>query len=219
MTTLAVTHHVWWLASRASGIVALALVTLSVGLGLTMGGRLTRRPGAKRAIMAVHEQAALAALVAIVIHGVTLLGDAWLKPGLRGITIPFAMGYRPLWTGLGIVGAYLAAALGLSFYLRRHIGARLWRKAHRFTVVVYVLALAHTLGAGTDAGSAWLRWSILGTAVPIGILFLIRILPGNRRQAPRRAPAAGQRTPAARRAAAAQRAAMRQRAGAIREPA
>ncbi len=213
MSTLAVTHQVWWLAARASGVVALGLVTLSVGLGLTMGGRLTRRPGAKRTIMAVHEQAALAALVAIVVHGLTLLGDAWLKPGLSGITVPFAMGYRPLWTGLGIIGAYLAAALGLSFYLRRHIGARLWRKAHRFTVVVYALALAHALGAGTDAGSPWLRWSILATAVPIGVLFVLRIMPGLRRSpGPPRAPAPrGQRSPAARRAAAAQRAAARQR--------
>ena len=50
------------------------------------------------------------------------------------------MAYRPLWTGLGIIGGYLAALLGLSFYARRRIGARLWRKAHRLTVVVYVLA-------------------------------------------------------------------------------
>ena len=178
MSTSAATQHVWWLASRASGVVALALVSLSVGLGLAMAGRISRRPGTKRTMVAVHEQAALAGLVAIAVHGLTLLGDAWLHPGLRGVFVPFAMSYRTVWTGIGIVGAYLAAALGLSFYLRRHIGARLWRKAHRLTIVVYVLSLGHALGAGTDAGSAWLRWSILATAVPIGLLFLIRIMPG-----------------------------------------
>ena len=44
--------------------------------------------------------------------------------------MPFAMGYRPIVTGIGIIAGYLAALLGLSFYARRRIGARLWRRAH-----------------------------------------------------------------------------------------
>ena len=98
--------------------------------------------------------------------------------------MPFSMGYRPLFTGLGIVGGYLAALLGLTFYLRRRIGPRLWRKAHRATVVVYLLAVVHVLGAGTDAGSAWLRGFMLVTGVPIAALFVWRMLP---RRRPRRA--------------------------------
>ena len=58
-------------------------------------------------------------------HGLTLLGDPWLNPGLAGIAIPFTMAYKPLWTGLGIIGGWLAALLGLSFYFRRRIGPRL----------------------------------------------------------------------------------------------
>ena len=38
----------WWLASRASGLVALALITLSVGVGLAMAGRAFQRPGLAR---------------------------------------------------------------------------------------------------------------------------------------------------------------------------
>ena len=122
-----ISQHGWWLAGRASGVVALALVTLSVGIGLTMSARLMRRPGLARRLTAVHEQAALAGLVAIAVHGLTLLGDPWLHPGLSGITVPFAAAYRPFWTGLGIIGGWLAAVLGLSFYVRRWIGPRLWR--------------------------------------------------------------------------------------------
>ena len=136
-------HYGWWLAGRASGIVALALVTLSVGIGLAMAGRVARRPGLSRTLMALHEHAALAGLVAIAVHGVTLLLDPWLHPGPAGVAVPFTMGYRPLFTGLGVVAAYLAALLGLSFYARRRIGARLWRKAHRATVLVYLLGVVH----------------------------------------------------------------------------
>ncbi len=172
----------WWLASRASGVVALVLVTASVAIGLTMAGKVLRRPGVGRKLKALHEQTALAGLVAIAIHGITLLGDRWLHPGVSGILVPFHMGYRPVFTGLGILAGYLAAALGLTFYVRRRIGPRLWRKAHRATIVVYVLGLVHVLGAGTDAGAAWLRGFMLVTGVPIALLFVRRLLPRRRRR-------------------------------------
>ena len=180
--------HLWWIASRSSGLVALALITISVGIGLTMAGKIMRKPGRARVLTAIHEQTALAGLVAIAIHGITLLGDGFLNPGLSGIAVPGAIDYRPLWTGLGIAGGYLAAALGLSFYLRRRIGTRLWRKAHRATIAVYVLAVAHTLGAGTDASTPWLRAWLALTAPPIAILFAIRLTAGwrARRRAERR---------------------------------
>jgi sulfoxide reductase heme-binding subunit YedZ len=172
-TTLAT--HGWWLAARASGLVALALVTASVGLGLTMAGKLARRPGLGRKLMVAHEHTALAGLIAIAVHGITLLGDPWLKPGLTGVTVPFTIGYQPLFTGMGIIGGYLAGLLGLSFYARRRIGARVWRKAHRLTIAVYVLAVVHTIGAGTDASTPWMRWWLLATAPPIAVLFAIRL--------------------------------------------
>ncbi len=187
--------HGWWLASRASGLVALVLVTISVGLGLAMAGKVMRRPGLSRKLLAIHEQAALAGLVAISVHGITLLGDPWLHPGIRGITVPLAMGFRPLWTGMGILAGYLAALLGLSYYARRRIGARLWRKAHRATIVVYMLGLGHALGAGSDASAVWFRAWVLATTPVIAGLFGYRVLAGARKRSraagrePDRAPA------------------------------
>jgi methionine sulfoxide reductase heme-binding subunit len=165
----------WWLASRASGLVALALITLSVGVGLAMAGKAFRKPGLPRKLMALHEHAALGGLIAIAVHGITLLGDRWLHPGPAGIAVPFVMDYRPVYTGLGIVAGYLAAALGFSFYARRRIGAKLWRKLHKATIAVYVLAVIHTLGAGSDV--AWVRPAMLITGAPILYLLTLRMLP------------------------------------------
>ncbi len=167
----------WWLASRASGLVALALITLSVGIGLAMAGRAVQRPGLAPRLMALHEHAALGGLIAIAVHGITLLGDAWLHPGPVGIAVPFAMDYEPAFTGLGILGGYLAAALGLSFYARRRIGPKLWRRLHRATILVYALSVVHTLGAGTHASEPWLRWAIALTGAPILYLLVLRMLP------------------------------------------
>lgn len=193
--------YLWWLVSRASGIVALGLVSITVLLGLVMATRILRRPGAARALVRLHEHLALVSLAAIALHGASLLGDRWLRPGLQGLTVPFAMSYRPLFTGLGIIGGYLAAVLGLSFYARRRIGVRLWRRLHRATVLVWVLGVAHTLGAGSDAATAWLRACILLTGVPILYLAMLRLLQSRgaqRRGASRQARAAPASSAAAR---------------------
>jgi len=168
--------HGWWLASRAAGVVALALVTGSTLLGLAMASR-AHRPRRRRAarLVTLHEQLALTGLVAIAVHGIALLGDPWLRPGLAGIALPGAMAYRPLLTSLGVVAGWLAALLGLSYYLRGRIGVQRWRTIHRLTLVAYALAVAHTLGAGTDAGSAWLRWPLLVSAALVLVLSLRRL--------------------------------------------
>jgi sulfoxide reductase heme-binding subunit YedZ len=167
-------QHLFWLGSRAFGIVALVMAAVSVGLGLAMSARLSDDPGYTKRL---HEATALVALLAIAAHGLLLLGDTYLRPGLVGILIPFATPVSAFWTGLGIVAGWLAAILGLSFYARKRIGARLWRRLHRWTLAVYVLGVAHTLGSGTDAGSWWLLAILLGTAAPIGLFALARFLP------------------------------------------
>jgi predicted ferric reductase len=180
-------QQVFWIASRATGIVAIVLLGVSVALGLAMSGRLGRRPGLPAKLKRFHEASTLVTLGLIAAHGGLLLGDAWLRPGLEGILLPFQMGYRTLWTGLGIVGGWLAVILGLSFYVRRWIGTKTWRWLHRWTLAVYVLALVHVVGAGTDGRSGWMLALLGALTAPIVFAFTYRMLP--RAPAPRRLPA------------------------------
>ena len=164
----------WWLASRATGIVALLLVTASVLIGLLMASGLLKRPGLKRSLVAFHEHTALVALVLIAVHGITLLGDRTLNPGPIGILLPFATPYRPSYTALGILSGYLVAALGLTFYVRKWIGGKRWRQMHRATVVAYLLGVAHAIGAGSDASTPAVRFGLVASVLPAATLFLIR---------------------------------------------
>ena len=184
-------EHGWWIASRSAGIVALLAITASVILGLLMANGLPRRKGANRVLVSLHESTALAGLIAIAVHGITLLGDPWMHATLWKISVPFSIGYRPLWTSLGIIAGWIAAALGLSYYARKRIGTRLWRKLHRATVVAWALGIAHTIGAGTDANERWLQVTMLSGSVLIVFLFLRRTVPGDpKREAARRAATA-----------------------------
>lgn len=200
------TQHAWWLASRASGVVALALLTASVLIGLSIGGRFAQhvpkklRPGLRaepRLLTRAHEQTAVAALIAIGLHGVTLLGDNWLRPSLTDIALPFAMDYRPVYTGLGIIGGYIALALGLSYYFRQRIGVARWKRVHRFVIAGWGLSVLHTLGAGTDAAEGWLFWPVAVSSGAVALLFLARMHEvGMRRKQPAPAKTPGSTPPA-----------------------
>ena len=148
--------HGWWLASRSAGVVAYLLLSASVVLGLAMALRLAP-PRSAAVLRTAHERIALIALGAVAAHGLLLLGDGFLRPGLSGILVPFAMDYRPVWTGIGILAGYLAAGLSLSYYARQRLGARRWRAAHRLIPVAWAMAAVHVIGAGSDAGSLWLQ--------------------------------------------------------------
>ena len=60
---------------------------------------------------------------------------------------------------------------------------------HRFTIVVYLLALGHVVGSGTDARSWWMIAMLTALTAPIVFGFTYRMLPTG---APRRPPATQQ---------------------------
>lgn len=191
----AVTQQLPWLASRALGVVAMLLLGTTVGLGLFMAGRLSSRPGAMARLRRFHEAAAIVTVGFIGAHGGVLLFDRFLHPGLVGVTVPFTMHYRPLFTGLGVVAGWGAAALGLSFYARRRIGVRRWRRLHRLMIVVYLLSLTHVVGAGTNGLSRWMLMTLSVLTAPVVFAFSLRLLGGGSAPAssvrrPARAPAA-----------------------------
>jgi sulfoxide reductase heme-binding subunit YedZ len=182
-------HYPFWLASRSAGVVAFILLSASVVLGLAMATRMAP-PRARAALRVLHERVALLALGAIGAHGLLLLPDRWLHPSLSALLIPFTTGYRPFWTGLGICAGYLAAALSLTYYARRRLGARRWRHAHRFIPIAWALAATHVIGAGTDAVSLWLEAVLALTISAVVVLLGQRWWLDRRRRPapPRKAP-------------------------------
>jgi methionine sulfoxide reductase heme-binding subunit len=182
----AIGPHLFWVTSRAAGIAALILSSLGVCVGLLMSGRLRRRGPDLRV---AHEALSLATLGALVIHGVSLLGDSFMHPGLADISIPFVSSYMTLWTSAGIVAFWALALLGLSYYARTKIGVQRWRRLHRFTALAWALGIAHSLGEGTDAGQTWFLAMTAIVVVPALILLAGRWLTARSGQAPTAQPA------------------------------
>jgi methionine sulfoxide reductase heme-binding subunit len=172
----ALTPHIFWITSRAAGFAALVLASLAVSLGLLMSTKLVR--GRTTDLRTAHDTLALATIVALVVHGMSLLGNSFLHPSIADISIPFVSSYKTIWTTLGIVSGWSLVVLGLSYYARRWVGAVRWRKLHRFTALAWLAGLVHALGEGTDAGQVWFLAMVALVAIPALALLATRLARG-----------------------------------------
>jgi sulfoxide reductase heme-binding subunit YedZ len=176
MTAAATQSHLFWITSRAAGTAALLFSSMAVGLGLSMSMKLVR--GRALDLRVAHEALSLATMLALVVHVVSLLGDGFLAPSVADLTIPFASAYKEPWMSIGIVSGWAILLLGLSFYARKRIGQARWRRLHRLTSVAWLLAVAHALGEGTDAGVIWFTVSLGAIGLPVLALLVLRVMGG-----------------------------------------
>jgi sulfoxide reductase heme-binding subunit YedZ len=157
----------FWIIARASGITAYLLITTSMVAGLVVKSRPFGTAVRPAAALDVHRFITSLALMAIGLHGLTLVADATVHITFGDLVVPFVAPYRPLATGLGVIAADLALAVALSFPLKRRIGGRNWRRLHWATYAIFALSTAHGLAAGTDSGQPWAIHMYLGAVAAV----------------------------------------------------
>ncbi len=177
MSSAQLTSALWYLG-RGTGVVTLVMFTAVVVLGIiTRSGR--PLPGLPRfAVAELHRNVSLSAVVFLAIHMLTLLGDPYAQLRLVDLVVPFQGAYRPLWLGLGTLAADLIGVLIVTSLLRRHLGVRVWRAVHWLAYAAWPVALWHSLGTGTDSGTAWLRLVALGSAATVLVSIIWRATTG-----------------------------------------
>ena len=185
-----------WLVARAAGLVAFALLTVAVTLGLAISTRLLGNKRGKL-LLGWHQTLMWTALAMLVLHGGALAVDPIMRFGFVGVLVPGAAPWRPLPVAAGIVTGWLMLALAASFHVRRHIGQRRWRLMHYASFAAFAIGLYHALNVGTDlTGTRGLIFAGIVSA-PVVWLVFARILmprPGARPTPARPAPPALSRT-------------------------
>jgi sulfoxide reductase heme-binding subunit YedZ len=169
-----------WFAARAAGIVAYVLATLSVVVGLGSSTHTGNRTLGKANVVDVHRSLSLLTLLMIGGHVLLLAFDRYANFSAVELLVPFQSWYRPAWTGIGILAAYLAIAVYFSFYVRSHIGYSVWRAFHYAAFAVFALATFHGLLAGTDSGAVWARALYGGATGLVATMLVYRLLRGNK---------------------------------------
>jgi predicted ferric reductase len=167
----------YWYLSRASAMVAYALLWLSMAFGLIITNRLARLwPGGPVAFD-WHQFASLMGLAFALFHALILMGDKYINYDLAQVLVPFnSTGYKPVWVGLGQIGFYLLAIVGLSFYVRKRLGNRAWRLIHYLSFLTFLLALLHGIFAGTDNTVLAIRVFYWITGASLLFLLVYRVL-------------------------------------------
>ncbi len=160
----------WW-AGRAFGVLAYAALALSVLFGLAItskgaGGLLPRK-----AMMDLHQQWTLSAVVASVLHVATLVFHAESGVTPWAALVPFASARLTGPVALGTVAFLALLVIAVSSWWRTRISFQAWRAVHGLAFGVAVLALVHGWTAGTDTATAAAWWLyVASTAAVLGAL-------------------------------------------------
>ncbi len=166
----------YWYLTRATGAVALVLLTISVVLGILGSVRFTGGPRWPRfAIDTLHRDVSLLVLVLLAAHIVTSVLDSFAPIKLVDAVLPLSSAYRPLWVGLGALSFDLLIALVITSLARRRLGYSAWRAIHWLAYASWPVAVLHGVGTGSDT-KVW--WMLALTAVCVGavtIAIMVRI--------------------------------------------
>ncbi len=166
---------VFWDLARSSGIAAYLLMWLSVVFGLVITNRMSQLWLGGPSTVDLHQFASLLGMGFAFFHGLILLGDHYMNFSIVQILVPFAtLNYAPLWVGLGQLAFYISIPVVGSFYLRRRLGAKLWRALHFATFIMFAFVTVHGMMAGTDALALVGMYAM--TTISVFFLTIYRVL-------------------------------------------
>lgn len=148
----------FWLAARATGLLALILLTVQVALGLVLSHPTNKATWKlSKQLFPWHEDAWIFVLAFLGFHVIAIITDRFAGVGLLGALVPGLSSYRSPAVALGTLGLYSIVVTGLTARYTKRLPAGAWLKLHRFAIAAWALVWAHGLLSGTDSVQlAWL---------------------------------------------------------------
>jgi predicted ferric reductase len=149
-------------------------LTLDVVFGLLVSTGAGDRIVPRARSVDVHRWLSAVALSLTAAHALVLIGDRFVRFDLLDVLVPFVSSYRSVAVALGVLAAYGALLVHVSFSMRRRIGNKTWRKLHYLSFFVFAAALVHGLLAGSDSNSPGLQALYVASATLVGSLGIYR---------------------------------------------
>ena len=139
-----------WLASRASGEVALLLLRAVTVLGI-----LTARYGSgtvwrRYTLSQVHRYLSVVAVVFLGLHILVTVLDSYVTVPWWSAVLPFTSPYLTFAVGLGAVSVLLLLAVILTSLIRVSLGYPVWKRLHYLAYGAWAIGSLHAVLAGTD---------------------------------------------------------------------
>jgi hypothetical protein len=167
-----------WFATRATGLMAMILLSACVVLGILVQVRFVSVRWPRFLTVGLHRNLSLMVLVFVVLHVGTTVADSYTSISLLDAVLPFASSYRPFWLGLGAVAFDLLLALAVTSLLRVRLGHRAWRLTHWASYACWPIAVVHGLGTGSDPRRQWVLALTMGCVLVVLSAFSLRLAAG-----------------------------------------
>ena len=156
----------FWLAARATGIVAFLLLTMQIVLGLILSHPTNRSTwNLSKRIFPWHDHLWVFVLAFLVAHIVSLVVDPKAGVSLAGAFIPGLSEYRSAPVAIGTLALYAFLVTAITARWTKLLPPGLWLKIHRLALVVWVMAWMHGVLAGTDSGPLMVLYVAAGLLV------------------------------------------------------
>jgi sulfoxide reductase heme-binding subunit YedZ len=168
--------NITWFIIRGSGIVAFALLSASLLWGLMVSTKVFGRAIKAKGLQWLHESLGLAAVLATIMHIVSLSMDEYIDFSWADILIPGFTEWRPLAAALGGVAFWSLLVVAFSFYFKKWIGQNAWRSIHYMSFGTFLAALLHGIFSGTGTGNPWVAGLYVGSTLLVVMLTAIRII-------------------------------------------
>lgn len=150
---IALTSPYLWYASRATGLVALVLITGVVVLGTLVSNRVGGKKIGRFEFNELHRSLSLVALTFLLIHIVTTVIDTYAPTGWLSAIVPFVSRYDRVGVAVGAVAIDLMLAVWASSLFKSRVRPETWRYLHWLSWLAYVGAVAHAFLIGADTHS------------------------------------------------------------------
>lgn len=168
--------QVWWFVTRATGIVAWAVLSASVLLGLFLSTRVLGARPTPGWLQDLHRGTAGLGLGFTAAHMAALVADSYVHFDVVDLLVPMASSWRPVAVALGVVAMWLLVVVEGTSLARRRVGHRAWRRVHMLSFALWIAATAHFVLAGTDVMTPWLFPVVVATTTAVVAATLVRLV-------------------------------------------
>lgn len=169
-------EQVYWFVARSGGIVAWALVTLSVCWGLFLSTKAVAKASQPKKLLELHRYLGGLSVTFTAVHLAGLVADSYVEFGWVEILVPWGSEWKPTAVAWGVIAMYILIAVELTSLFMKRMPRSIWRQVHRLSFGLYIFATVHGLQAGTDTLNQWYKVAMLASINVVAFLCVVLVL-------------------------------------------
>jgi ferredoxin-NADP reductase/DMSO/TMAO reductase YedYZ heme-binding membrane subunit len=173
---------IWWYVTRASAIIAWALMVISVIWGILLATRVMKPKDNPSWLLDLHRWLSGLSVVFVGIHMASLFIDTYAAFTLQDLFIPFHSQYQKIaslgaWPiALGVICTYILIAVQVTSLMMKKLPRKYWKAIHYSSYALVLLVSFHAGWSGTDVRAWAYRITALVLITLTTVALIVRIL-------------------------------------------